>query len=396
MKKRITTLIMAAVMVFTAVGFTTVESDASTAASYVLLNDVNFEYSKIKEKVGDYYVWTDTNMETGTDKLKCSKFLGVSTKNLKTVSGSGKDDLLGAVVTNGYTIYYAVGTHGKYMDSYDQVTIYKTNVKGTSTTKIKTLTNIHSLAGYYDGKLYYSGLIDGFYAGSLYSYDLSSKKTKLVTKAYGVEASQGKNFVLGGSDGYYYYNVKTGKKVQLPEAEKYAVSGSKIFYNTEYERDDGEGSYLAGDVVKSCDFSGKNVKNLKTFEYGTWDGLVHFGQRYAFVVKPNGAIYRYNYNSGSTIKYITYLGKTTLTSVKSSGKNSITLKWNKVANAAKYQVYRSTSKNGTYKLVKITTSTSYKNTGLTTGKTYYYKVRAAYSDARGAYSVIKSAKPAAN
>ncbi len=42
-----------------------------------------------------------------------------------------------------------------------------------------------------------------------------------------------------------------------------------------------------------------------------------------------------------------------------------------------YQVYRSTKKNGTYKKVKTTKSTTYSwtNTGLKVGKKYYYKVR---------------------
>ncbi|MDO4460425.1 MAG: hypothetical protein Q4C42_10195, partial [Clostridia bacterium] len=39
---------------------------------------------------------------------------------------------------------------------------------------------------------------------------------------------------------------------------------------------------------------------------------------------------------------------------------------------------RATSKTGTYSLIKTVSagSTYYKNTGLTKGKTYYYKVRA--------------------
>ena len=42
--------------------------------------------------------------------------------------------------------------------------------------------------------------------------------------------------------------------------------------------------------------------------------------------------------------------------------------------AVSYKVYRATSENGTYKLMKTTTGTSYTNTSVTAGKTYYYKV----------------------
>ena len=58
-----------------------------------------------------------------------------------------------------------------------------------------------------------------------------------------------------------------------------------------------------------------------------------------------------------------------------------TLKWNAVTGAAKYEVYRSTSRSGTYTKYSTQTSTSYTNSSyLTSGTTYYYKVRALGSD----------------
>lgn len=58
--------------------------------------------------------------------------------------------------------------------------------------------------------------------------------------------------------------------------------------------------------------------------------------------------------------------------------NTITIKWNSMVGVSGYQIYRSTSKTGTYKKVKTTdgSTTSFKNTNLKAGKTYYYKVRA--------------------
>lgn len=60
----------------------------------------------------------------------------------------------------------------------------------------------------------------------------------------------------------------------------------------------------------------------------------------------------------------------------SANYNSVKLSWNKVKEAKGYQVYRATKKNGKYKKVKTTTARSWRNKKLTTGKTYYYKVRA--------------------
>ncbi|MBQ9941962.1 MAG: fibronectin type III domain-containing protein [Christensenellaceae bacterium] len=61
----------------------------------------------------------------------------------------------------------------------------------------------------------------------------------------------------------------------------------------------------------------------------------------------------------------------------SSGKLKLT--WSKVSGASGYVIYRSTTKSGGYKAVKTITSgstVSFTNTGLTKGKTYYYKVKA--------------------
>ena len=54
----------------------------------------------------------------------------------------------------------------------------------------------------------------------------------------------------------------------------------------------------------------------------------------------------------------------------------IKLTWNKVKNAKEYKVYRSTSKNGKYTLMKTVKKTSYVNTSAKAGKTYFYKVKA--------------------
>ena len=69
-----------------------------------------------------------------------------------------------------------------------------------------------------------------------------------------------------------------------------------------------------------------------------------------------------------------------------------TLKWNAVSGAAKYEVYRSTSRSGTYTKYSTQTSTSYTNSSyLTSGTTYYYKVRALGSDGSyGPYSSVAS------
>jgi fibronectin type 3 domain-containing protein len=55
---------------------------------------------------------------------------------------------------------------------------------------------------------------------------------------------------------------------------------------------------------------------------------------------------------------------------------SIKVSWNTVAGATGYSIYRSTSPGSGFTYLKGVTGTSYTNTGLTTGTTYYYKVKA--------------------
>lgn len=65
--------------------------------------------------------------------------------------------------------------------------------------------------------------------------------------------------------------------------------------------------------------------------------------------------------------------------VTNSAKKTLKVTWKKVKGVSGYEVYRSTKKNGTYKLVKSLkgeSKVSYTNKKLKKGKTYYYKVRA--------------------
>lgn len=64
------------------------------------------------------------------------------------------------------------------------------------------------------------------------------------------------------------------------------------------------------------------------------------------------------------------------------------------AGAVKYEIWRSTSKSGTYTKIYTTKYVNYTDSGAKSGVTYYYKVRAicSVSAATGAYSAVKSVK----
>ncbi len=86
-------------------------------------------------------------------------------------------------------------------------------------------------------------------------------------------------------------------------------------------------------------------------------------------------------------------------SVKAARASSTSIKatWGKVSGASGYELWRSTASNGTYSLVKATTSLYYTNTRLATGRYYFYKVRAyrvvGSKKVYSAFSGAVSAKP---
>lgn len=72
-------------------------------------------------------------------------------------------------------------------------------------------------------------------------------------------------------------------------------------------------------------------------------------------------------------------------------KHTINISWSKNSKVTGYKVYRSTSKNGTYKLVKTTSAKSVKLTNNKAKKTYYFKVKG-YKKVSGTVVCTKCSK----
>lgn len=86
-------------------------------------------------------------------------------------------------------------------------------------------------------------------------------------------------------------------------------------------------------------------------------------------------------------------GKVQELKILKNGYRSLKVTWQAVDSADQYQIYRSkTGKSGSFALKKTTTGTTYTNTGITCGKTYYYKVRAVNNKGKGAFSTVRSSK----
>ena len=121
-------------------------------------------------------------------------------------------------------------------------------------------------------------------------------------------------------------------------------------------------------------------------------GYIENGNTYYYKVRALDA----NGTAGAWSSIVSVTYKQTLPApAVTGGKDSQgrpTLKWNAVSGAAKYEVYRARSKDGTYTKYSTTTGTSYTNTGyIENGNTYYYKVRALDANGTaGAWSSIVS------
>ncbi|MDO4460371.1 MAG: leucine-rich repeat protein [Clostridia bacterium] len=138
------------------------------------------------------------------------------------------------------------------------------------------------------------------------------------------------------------------------------------------------GSYL---VYRATGSTGtykliKTISSNATVSYT--DTSVIPGNTYCYKIKSRKTISGVNFDSSySTVKSLkSSFGTTTLTySVLGSGNK---LSWTKKSVGTGYVVYRSTSSTTGYKAIKTITSNatvSYTDTGVSYGKTYYYKVR---------------------
>ena len=87
------------------------------------------------------------------------------------------------------------------------------------------------------------------------------------------------------------------------------------------------------------------------------------------------------------------VSKVTDLTVKANSKN-VQLSWTAIAGASGYQVYRSDSETGTAELLYTSSQAKYCDSAVTTGTTYYYKVRAFVTansiSTFGAYSDVKN------
>ncbi len=140
-----------------------------------------------------------------------------------------------------------------------------------------------------------------------------------------------------------------------------AVPGAKMY--AIYRANTSAGPYTRLNDVSSPTYTGTGLLTGKTYYYKVRAKCVA-GSTVTFG----------GYSAAVSAKPIP--ATPTAVKVASTTYNSVKLTWATVTGATKYEVYRATSSTGTYTKLPDVSSASYTGSSLTTGKAYYYKVRA--------------------
>ncbi len=144
-------------------------------------------------------------------------------------------------------------------------------------------------------------------------------------------------------------------------------------------------------VYRSKRKDGGYVHVKSTSDLSYIDNDAQAGQTYYYCVKAVTSNKTAS-NASKKVKVTCKLARPAVNLSNFENSQKIQVKWKKVSGAQKYEVYRASSKNGRYSLIKTTTETSMTNKSVEPGKRYYYKVRAIAKNksANSAYSAIKS------
>ena len=190
------------------------------------------------------------------------------------------------------------------------------------------------------------------------------------------------------------YTDPLGLPVPVLNAENDPATGMPVIT---WEAD-GEADHY--EIFRSAS-SKKDYKSIATTPEAAYtDETATAGKTYYYKVKAICAADGTLSGEQSTYKSAKCLYPQPAAEVSNSSSGSPIIKWAKIKGAKKYDVYYSTTVDGTYKKLTSTSSASYTHAKASSGKTYFYKVRAygSSSSYAGAFSDIvcgvrKLAKP---
>ncbi len=210
------------------------------------------------------------------------------------------------------------------------------------------------------------------------------------TAAYGKQYSYKMRAVKGNAKSAYsaVVNAKNTKKLQAATAKvtvnangSFKISWNKVTGATKY-----------GIYMKQANGSYKWIKTVTGTSWST--AVAAYGKQYTYkVLAANNNKSAQTFSNVVNAKNTKKLQTPSL-KVAVNKNGSFKLSWGKVAGAEKYELYIKQA-NGSYKLMKTTTSTSFTTAVAAKGKTYSYKMVAVTSKNKNAtsnYSNVVNAK----
>ncbi|MCD7742282.1 MAG: hypothetical protein LUI06_08765 [Ruminococcus sp.] len=201
-------------------------------------------------------------------------------------------------------------------------------------------------------------------SGKTYKYKVKAYKTLKGTKYWGETST-------------YITAVTKPDKVSIKTSYTCTSSAIRINWN--------KVSGASGYRIYRYDSSTKKWTTVKTISDGSKttyrDSSLSSGKTYKYKVKAYKTLKGTKY-WGETSTYITAVTKPDKVSIKTSytcTSSAIRINWNKVSGASGYRIYRydsSTKKWTTVKTISDGSKTTYRDSSLSSGKTYKYKVKA--------------------
>lgn len=313
----------------------------------------------------DYTISYSNNTSIGTANITINgigNYTGTKTTNFKIVPTQVSNVSLVKKTTNSLNISWSK------LNDVTGYQIYRYNPSSNSYEKVKTISN-NSSTSYNDENLQ-----------SAYVYSYKIRAYKIV-------------------DGEYYYgnysnlfsestriNKVTNLSLDTRNATSLEISWDKVNeadgYRI-YRLDTNTDTYKLVDTINNNSITSYKHENLVS------------ATNYYYKVKA------FKYLNGST-RYSDYSSRLKATTrplqpsvtLSSTTSKSIKASWTKISKRTEgYEVYMSTSKNGTYSSIGTTTNTSFSKSSLTKGKTYYFKVRAYRTvDGNKIYSLYSTPK----
>lgn len=191
-------------------------------------------------------------------------------------------------------------------------------------------------------------------------------------------------YTCSGCGKSYKKNYKDALGLSKPTVKDYVLANSGKPYLTIKPVSGAEKYYVYRATSKSGKYKyiGSTKKTREDSGYYFYeDTKASVGKTYYYKVKAATDDVKSSYSSVKSVRCICaqpVLSKWYVSS--SSGK--LKMKWSKVSGAKKYEIYRASSENGTYKKIKTTTSTSFTDSTGKVGKTYWYKLKAIASSSK--------------